>query len=60
MYFDHLSRNLTDNKDFKLNEWRMEWISYSNTWQRSVDIYPVKAEGDALAISSALYDKYLG
>uniref|UniRef100_A0A166HZ55 Alpha-N-acetylglucosaminidase C-terminal domain-containing protein n=1 Tax=Daucus carota subsp. sativus TaxID=79200 RepID=A0A166HZ55_DAUCS len=59
MYFDHLSRNLTENEDFKLKEWRREWIAYSSKWQRSNELYPVKAEGDALAISSTLYDKYL-
>lgn len=60
MYFDQLSRSLTVNEDFKLKEWRRKWIAYSNKWQRSNELYPVKAKGDALAISSVLYEKYLG
>ena len=41
-----------------MEEWRKEWISFSNKWQASQELYPVSAEGDALAISKALYEKY--
>ena len=43
-----------------MGEWRKEWISFSNKWQASQELYPVLAEGDALAISKALYEKYFG
>lgn len=58
-YFGYLSESLRENKKFKLEEWRKEWISYSNKWQAGTELYPVKAEGDALAIANALYTKYL-
>ncbi|KAK4285477.1 hypothetical protein QN277_002171 [Acacia crassicarpa] len=57
-YFSHLSRSLKQNEKFKLQEWRKEWILQSNTWQEGNELYPVKAKGDALAISKALYEKY--
>ena len=43
-----------------MEEWRKEWISFSNKWQASQELYPEAAEGDALAISKALYEKYFG
>ncbi|PON74257.1 Alpha-N-acetylglucosaminidase [Parasponia andersonii] len=57
-YFNHLSKSLTEDENFKLEEWRKEWILFSNNWQSGNDIYPVKAKGDALAISKSLYEKY--
>ncbi|XP_050154004.1 alpha-N-acetylglucosaminidase [Malus sylvestris] len=57
-YFGLLSKSLRDNKDFELEEWRKEWIAYSNNWQAGTELYRVKAKGDALAISKALYEKY--
>ena len=57
-YFNHLSKSLREDENFKLEEWRKEWILYSNNWQAGTDIYPVKAKGDALAISKSLYEKY--
>ncbi|XP_075094104.1 alpha-N-acetylglucosaminidase isoform X2 [Nicotiana tabacum] len=58
MYFKLLSKSLEEKMDFKLEEWRKEWIAYSNKWQESTELYPVKAQGDALAISTALFEKY--
>ncbi|EYU27032.1 hypothetical protein ABFS82_02G117000 [Erythranthe guttata] len=58
MYFTRLSKSLEENEEFKLEEWRKEWIAYSNKWQKSVEIYPLKAQGDALAIAKELYHKY--
>ncbi|WKA02337.1 hypothetical protein VitviT2T_020539 [Vitis vinifera] len=58
MYFSYLAKALTENKNFKLEEWRREWISYSNKWQAGKELYPVRAKGDTLAISRALYEKY--
>lgn len=43
-----------------MEEWRKERISFSNKWQASQELYPVSAEGDALAISKASYEKYFG
>lgn len=57
-YFSHLSESLRRNEEFKLIEWRKQWISQSNKWQEGNELYPVKAQGDALAISQALYEKY--
>ena len=57
-YFNRLSRSLTENENFELEDWRREWILYSNNWQEGTGIYPVKAKGDALAISKLLYQKY--
>lgn len=59
MYFNYLSQSLTENKSFKLEEWRKGWISYSNTWQSSSKKYPTEAIGDAYAISKSLFKKYL-
>ncbi|GER27712.1 alpha-N-acetylglucosaminidase [Striga asiatica] len=47
------------NEDFKVDEWRKEWITFSNKWQAGVELYPVNAEGDAFAIAKELYRKYL-
>ncbi|TMW96592.1 hypothetical protein EJD97_007133 [Solanum chilense] len=58
MYFKLLSRSLEEKVDFNLLEWRKEWIAYSNKWQESKELYPVKAKGDALAIATVLYEKY--
>ncbi|KAF8403783.1 hypothetical protein HHK36_011889 [Tetracentron sinense] len=58
IYFSFLSRSLRENETFKLEDWRREWISFSNRWQEGTELYPVKAKGDALAISEALFKKY--
>ncbi|KAK2637020.1 hypothetical protein Ddye_031812 [Dipteronia dyeriana] len=54
-YFSQLLKNLRDNEKFNLEEWRKEWISFSNNWQAATEPYPAKARGDTLAISKALY-----
>ncbi|KAJ8565598.1 hypothetical protein K7X08_008174 [Anisodus acutangulus] len=58
MYFNLLSKSLEENVDFKLEEWRKEWIAYSNKWQEGTELYLVKAHGDALAIATGLFEKY--
>lgn len=58
-YFNYLSTSLEDKTNFPLEKWREEWISYSNKWQAGEELYSVKAEGDALTISKALFRKYL-
>ncbi|KAK9913048.1 hypothetical protein M0R45_036874 [Rubus argutus] len=58
-YFRYLSKSLRENKDFEVEKWREEWISFSNNWQAGTQLYPVKAKGDALAISKALFKKYI-
>ncbi|VAI22264.1 unnamed protein product [Triticum turgidum subsp. durum] len=57
-YFTRLSRSLQENRSFQLEEWRRDWISYCNEWQSGKELYPVKATGDALAISRSLFAKY--
>ncbi|XP_072975056.1 alpha-N-acetylglucosaminidase [Typha angustifolia] len=59
LYFSYLTHSLQEKKDFQLEEWRKNWISYSNNWQIDKDLYPVEAVGDALAISKSLFIKYL-
>lgn len=59
-YFSHLSNSLRGNKKFKIEEWRKEWIEFSNRWQGDTELYPVKAQGNALAISTSLFKKYFG
>ncbi|XP_008802642.2 alpha-N-acetylglucosaminidase [Phoenix dactylifera] len=58
-YFSYLSRSLEGNEYFPLEEWRKDWILYSNKWQAGTELYSVKAVGDALAISKSLAAKYL-
>ncbi|PIA33951.1 hypothetical protein AQUCO_03900072v1, partial [Aquilegia coerulea] len=59
-YFTYLLASLVQKEGFKLEEWRREWISFSNKRQSGTELYPVRAQGDALAISKALSKKYLG
>lgn len=59
MYFRRLSESLRENKEFKVEEWRKEWIAFSNKWQAGREQYPVKAKGNALALATDLYKKYL-
>ncbi|XP_050210312.1 alpha-N-acetylglucosaminidase isoform X2 [Mercurialis annua] len=59
-YFDHLEKSLKKNEKLNLQAWREKWITLSNEWQADKKHYPVKAKGDALAISKALYGKYFG
>ncbi|GLU00300.1 hypothetical protein SLE2022_176780 [Rubroshorea leprosula] len=59
-YFRYLSKSLRENEPFRLEEWRKEWISLSGKWQSGNESYPVKAKGDFLAISKALFKKYFG
>lgn len=58
MYFTRLLKSLKEKEKFEVVEWRKEWIAYSNEWQAGVEAYPLKAEGDALAIAKDLYLKY--
>lgn len=58
-YFSYLLRSLQENKYFQLEEWRKEWISYSNKWQAGDGLYAVSAVGDAFGISKSLFEKYL-
>ncbi|KAK9125272.1 hypothetical protein Scep_014118 [Stephania cephalantha] len=58
-YFARLLKSLRQNQRFQLEDWRREWILYSNRWQSGQELYPVKAQGDSLAISKALFKKYL-
>jgi alpha-N-acetylglucosaminidase len=53
-----LTRSLQENRSFQLEEWRKDWISYSNEWQSGKELYAVKATGDALGIARSLYIKY--
>ncbi|KAK4414490.1 Alpha-N-acetylglucosaminidase [Sesamum alatum] len=54
MYFKRLLKSLEEHEDFKLEEWRKEWIAYSNKWQAGAEVYPVTAHGDAVTIAKQL------
>ncbi|XP_068658586.1 alpha-N-acetylglucosaminidase [Aristolochia californica] len=57
-FFSYLQKSLRQNKRFQVDKWRRKWISYSNKWQAGTENYSIKAEGDALDISKALFRKY--
>ncbi|XP_048134579.1 alpha-N-acetylglucosaminidase isoform X2 [Rhodamnia argentea] len=59
-FFSYLNKSLRENEKFELEEWRKEWISYSNKWQSETQIYAVKAKGDALEIAKTLFKNYFG
>ncbi|CAA6663543.1 unnamed protein product [Spirodela intermedia] len=67
MWFDNTDTNQSKlhdyefegKREFPLEEWRREWISYSNKWQAGVEQYPVKAIGNAHVIAKGLVTKYL-
>lgn len=58
MYFTRLLKSLNENEEFKVEEWRKEWIAFSNKWQQGVEVYAVKGQGDAVEIATKLYQKY--
>ncbi|KAF8054614.1 hypothetical protein N665_1323s0003 [Sinapis alba] len=59
LYFNELVKSLGDKKKLEIEKWRREWIMMSHKWQQSSsEVYPVKAKGDALAISKHLLRKY--
>ncbi|WOK96049.1 alpha-N-acetylglucosaminidase [Canna indica] len=58
IYFSYLNKSLEENSDFPLQQWRMDWISYSNSWQAGTEVYSTEAAGDSIAISKALFQKY--
>ncbi|XP_057443002.1 alpha-N-acetylglucosaminidase-like [Lotus japonicus] len=59
IYFKYLRESLDRGEDFKLKEWRREWIKLTNDWQSSRNIFPVESRGDALNTSRWLFNKYL-
>lgn len=59
LYFNEMLKSLRDKKKLEIEKWRREWITMSHKWQQSSSgVYPVKAKGDALAISRHLLRKY--
>lgn len=59
IYFKYLIESLEIGEDFKLKEWRREWIKLTNDWQNRSNIFSVKGTGDALNTSKWLFNKYL-
>ncbi|XP_074573101.1 alpha-N-acetylglucosaminidase [Curcuma longa] len=59
-YFSYLRRSLQENSEFPLEQWRKDWISYSNNWQSGTETYSTEAVGDSIAIAKALFQKYFG
>ncbi|CAN8256438.1 unnamed protein product [Cochlearia groenlandica] len=59
LYFSEMLKSLENKKKLEVEKWRREWIATSHKWQQSSsEVYPVKAKGDALAISRHLMRKY--
>ncbi|KAL7192045.1 hypothetical protein ACSBR2_023986 [Camellia fascicularis] len=59
IYFKFLTESLEKGDDFRMKDWRKEWIKLTNDWQSSTNLYPVQSNGDALDTSKLLYNKYL-
>ncbi|XP_048136061.1 alpha-N-acetylglucosaminidase-like isoform X2 [Rhodamnia argentea] len=59
LYFKFLKESLEEGHDFRLKEWRKEWVKLTNDWQNSRNLYPSESMGHAFHISQWLYDKYL-
>ncbi|ONI08466.1 hypothetical protein PRUPE_5G179500 [Prunus persica] len=60
IYFKYLTQSLEEGSEFRLKDWRREWIKLTNDWQNSRKAFPVKSSGNALSTSRWLFDKYLG
>ncbi|KAL6281186.1 hypothetical protein ACE6H2_018067 [Prunus campanulata] len=60
IYFKYLTQSLEEGGEFRLKDWRREWIKLTNDWQNSRKAFPVKSSGNALNTSRWLFDKYLG
>uniref|UniRef100_K7KKU0 Uncharacterized protein n=1 Tax=Glycine max TaxID=3847 RepID=K7KKU0_SOYBN len=50
--------SLENGEDFKLTEWRREWIKLTNEWQKRRNIFTTESRGDALNTSRWLFNKY--
>uniref|UniRef100_A0A7N0V3J4 Alpha-N-acetylglucosaminidase n=1 Tax=Kalanchoe fedtschenkoi TaxID=63787 RepID=A0A7N0V3J4_KALFE len=59
IYFKYLIESLSTGNDFRLTDWRRDWIKLTNDWQSGHNLYSVKSSGSALNTSRWLYDKYL-
>ncbi|KAF7838380.1 alpha-N-acetylglucosaminidase-like isoform X1 [Senna tora] len=59
IYFKYLIESLNRGEDFRVQEWRRDWIKLTNDWQNRRNIFTVKGEGDALNTSRWLFNKYL-
>ncbi|XP_042443918.1 alpha-N-acetylglucosaminidase-like [Zingiber officinale] len=59
-YFSYLRKSLQENSEFPLEQWREDWISYSNNWQSARESYSTEAVGDSIVIAKALFYKYFG
>ncbi|KAL7180503.1 hypothetical protein ACSBR1_043662 [Camellia fascicularis] len=59
IYFKFLTESLEKGDNFRMKDWRKEWIKLTNDWQSSRNLYPVQGNGDALGTSKWLYNKYL-
>ncbi|KAH1254868.1 Alpha-N-acetylglucosaminidase [Glycine max] len=58
IYFKYLRESLENGEDFKLTEWRREWIKLTNEWQKRRNIFTTESRGDALNTSRWLFNKY--
>ena len=58
--FDYAWRSLREEEKFKMKEWiKKEWISLSNKWQASQELYPGGWRINGKQAKS-LYEKYFG
>lgn len=58
LYLNLLQKSLKGNVSFPFDEWRKKWISLTNTWQSSTNVYPTRPKGDTIEIAVALSKKY--
>eukprot|EP00250_Pteridium_aquilinum_P010707 c19578_g1_i1 orf=83-2524(+) len=58
IYLELLQESLTNNVSFPFIEWRKRWISLTNIWQSSTNVYHTGANGDSIEIAQTLFKKY--
>ncbi|CAM8912675.1 unnamed protein product [Rhodiola kirilowii] len=59
IYFKYLIESLSTGNNFRLTDWRREWIKLTNDWQSGRNLYSIKSFGSSLNTSRWLYEKYL-
>eukprot|EP00249_Psilotum_nudum_P007291 c20452_g1_i1 orf=225-2597(-) len=58
LYLQLLQQAMQKNASFPFSTWRVKWISLTNSWQADTELYPVKIQGDAISIATALSQRY--
>ncbi|KAJ7547304.1 hypothetical protein O6H91_08G079400 [Diphasiastrum complanatum] len=58
LYMTLLQDALEKNVSFPFSNWRVKWISLTNSWQNEQKLYEVQSKGDSISISKAVFSKY--